>query len=270
MKRVLNTHIRVALQCGSQRKYCSEKKGSSLTAAIDEDMDNIRIHPAEKAPPTAMTMETMMGQGAEADYSALMGKATPRGTELFFTERNVSTDKAWVRTLPGTDLKVSAISMACKRLNHFTGEHIMTLGTCLKSGVNFFDIQGCDSDSVTSFSSMAKEKICTTREISRTNIVVMVRVGWVLFRPWSEINIIAPDFSKIPTSREYVSENYVMYLRHVCTTDHTPAGSESTGQTRQSPPVCPILVFLSKQANETYVGREREKRMKPKVGIPFE
>ena len=141
---------------------------------------------------------------SEIDISGLRGGATEEGTRQFFEKRGIEVSKGWVRRLKGTSHYISAVTMNVKRMFAQDPHHREALCAVERAAINTFDLAAYDTQALEAFYNALTPQMCAAEpKISRSNIVVMLRVGWVVFRPWVDLNVVSPDFQKIPTSREY-------------------------------------------------------------------
>eukprot|EP01063_Lacrimia_lanifica_P009875 TRINITY_DN16724_c0_g1_i2.p1 TRINITY_DN16724_c0_g1~~TRINITY_DN16724_c0_g1_i2.p1 ORF type:complete len:739 (+),score=246.64 TRINITY_DN16724_c0_g1_i2:73-2289(+) len=148
-----------------------------------------------------MRTKHLMEQAEVGDLSLMRGKATPKGTELFFEKRRIGLDQPWVREIPRTGLKVSAVTQSVRRSSERQQEHEQALVACEQAAVNVFDVSLSEPQSAGTFAD-GLYQLTGPRDVPRSNLVVVARCGWVVFKDWLTINNVAPDFSKIPNSRE--------------------------------------------------------------------
>eukprot|EP01059_Diplonema_ambulator_P028487 TRINITY_DN47295_c0_g1_i1.p1 TRINITY_DN47295_c0_g1~~TRINITY_DN47295_c0_g1_i1.p1 ORF type:complete len:711 (+),score=207.28 TRINITY_DN47295_c0_g1_i1:160-2133(+) len=128
----------------------------------------------------------------------LLGKATAKGIELYFEQRKINPNGKWVRRIPNTDLKVSALTHAVKRMEGTNETHIAAVHRSLQLGINTFEFSITDSTSVSCLANAYEN----SSNCSRSGLVTIARVGWVVFDTWAEVNPIAPDYTAVPNSRE--------------------------------------------------------------------
>eukprot|EP01064_Diplonema_japonicum_P008445 TRINITY_DN15892_c0_g1_i1.p1 TRINITY_DN15892_c0_g1~~TRINITY_DN15892_c0_g1_i1.p1 ORF type:complete len:731 (+),score=155.72 TRINITY_DN15892_c0_g1_i1:80-2194(+) len=211
-----------------RRAYCTGTK--DFMKEIDADMErekgfqNLRDRrlKGEDSKTWDETKEEFVNMGAEkSEMHELLGKATERGTKLFFEDRGISIDQNWVRKLPGTDLYISALTHAAKRMDPKNPAHVPSIMRSITSGVNTIEFSATDNTSVSCFYS-ALTQVTTNKSVSRTGIVSIGRVGWVTFDVWAEINCVTPDFTKLPNSRELST-----YSREFTTAQVNPPGHVS-------------------------------------------